>query len=259
MKNSLFTNNNGSFKLLSTVNDGSTSLYINGVEIGAAYWVGSGTYVYVDGNYTYRIGQAATNSGNWQLIQDDEYNYHFAKVKDRTTEYLDIFYPVGSYYETSNTVFNPNTEWGGTWELENGGLVHIGSGAGYSVGDTGGEETHTLTKTESGLPSHGHEFIRPTVSSSGSVTGGITGGSHHHAVGWSSVNRGSGSTGTRQVSTVSGSNTNNTSDTTHTHDLPNHTHTLTGGSVSDNTGADAASAHNNMQPYIVVNRWHRTA
>lgn len=28
---------------------------------------------------------------------------------------LDIFYPVGSYYETSDTTFNPNTAWGGTW------------------------------------------------------------------------------------------------------------------------------------------------
>lgn len=30
---------------------------------------------------------------------------------------LDVFYPVGSYYETSDTTFNPNTSWGGTWVL----------------------------------------------------------------------------------------------------------------------------------------------
>lgn len=28
-------------------------------------------------------------------------------------------YPIGSYYETSNTSFNPNTAWGGKWELDN--------------------------------------------------------------------------------------------------------------------------------------------
>ena len=28
---------------------------------------------------------------------------------------LDTFHPVGSYYETSDANFNPNTEWGGTW------------------------------------------------------------------------------------------------------------------------------------------------
>lgn len=31
---------------------------------------------------------------------------------------VSIFYPVGSYYETSDTSFNPNTAWGGTWILE---------------------------------------------------------------------------------------------------------------------------------------------
>lgn len=29
---------------------------------------------------------------------------------------LDFFYPVGSYYETSDSTFNPNARWGGTWE-----------------------------------------------------------------------------------------------------------------------------------------------
>ena len=29
---------------------------------------------------------------------------------------LDFFYPVGSYYETSDTTFDPNIRWGGTWE-----------------------------------------------------------------------------------------------------------------------------------------------
>ena len=29
---------------------------------------------------------------------------------------LNIFYPIGSYYETSDTSFDPNTSMGGTWE-----------------------------------------------------------------------------------------------------------------------------------------------
>ena len=34
----------------------------------------------------------------------------------------------------------------------------------------------------------------------------------------------------------------------------------TGGAVSNLSGVDSTrTAHNNMQPYIVVNRWHRTA
>ena len=31
---------------------------------------------------------------------------------------VDFFYPVGSYYETSDSTFDPNTTWGGTWTTE---------------------------------------------------------------------------------------------------------------------------------------------
>lgn len=34
-----------------------------------------------------------------------------------TFNLIDMFYPVGSYYETSDTTFNPNITWGGTWAL----------------------------------------------------------------------------------------------------------------------------------------------
>lgn len=31
---------------------------------------------------------------------------------------FDTFYPVGSYYETSDSTFDPNTAWGGTWQKD---------------------------------------------------------------------------------------------------------------------------------------------
>ena len=43
------------------------------------------------------------------------------------------FYPVGSYYETSDTSFDPNVAWGGTWELETQGQVHISAGSSLSL------------------------------------------------------------------------------------------------------------------------------
>ena len=30
---------------------------------------------------------------------------------------VDMFFPVGSYYETSDASFDPNVSWGGTWVL----------------------------------------------------------------------------------------------------------------------------------------------
>lgn len=125
----------------------------------------------------------------------------------------DMIYPVGSYYETSDTSFDPNTAWGGTWSLETEGLVHIGAGSNYTVGDTGGEETHKLTIDE--IPSHDHTIHM------------WQNGVHHYVYPASYQYQWySSAYGTQDPATSS-----------------------TGG----------GQAHNNMQPYIVVNRWHRTA
>ena len=46
----------------------------------------------------------------------------YLKDKDNNTLYLsnllDFFYPIGTYYETTNTSFNPNITFGGTWIQE---------------------------------------------------------------------------------------------------------------------------------------------
>ena len=164
------------------------------------------------------------------------------------------YYPVGSYYETSDATFDPNIAWGGTWVLEASGKVHVSAGTGYNIGDTGGSETVNLSDSEI---AHGHGFTNPTVSGGG-VASGITGGSHHHTT-YRSETAASGSN--RYIPVVSPSEHGiDTNDTTHTHDLPDHAHAVSGGAVSDLSGpSNTRTAHNNMQPYIVVNRWHRTA
>jgi len=129
------------------------------------------------------------------------------------TSIFDIFYPVGSYYETSDTSFDPNVTWGGTWSLETEGLVHIGAGANYAVGATGGEATHTLTVDE--IPAHSHIRNRNSGYDNNFATG-------------------SGRT------------------------IPTNNSVGNQGNIrTADTGG--GQAHNNMQPYVVVNRWHRTA
>lgn len=60
---------------------------------------------------------------------------------------LDILHPVGSYYETSDTTFNPNTAWGGTWVEDTWGRVTVAYQSDQplfdQVGEIGGELTHT--------------------------------------------------------------------------------------------------------------------
>lgn len=159
-------------------------------------------------------------------------------LKNVINSLLPIFYPVGSYYETSDTTFNPNTEWGGTWELELAGQVHVSSGTGYSV-------SGALTNTSDGgskdaiVPYHRHSVS--------AVSGAITGGSHNHAT-YRKQNAGSGTA--RYIPDAdSSANGVSTNSKTHTHDLPAHN--------TNYEGTSGNTTNANMQPYIVVNRWHR--
>ena len=127
-------------------------------------------------------------------------------------------YPVGSYYETSDTSFDPNTAWGGTWVLDSKGRVTVSRDETITdfdtIGETGGEKTHTLTVNE--MPSHNHKV------SSGWQVNGTTDRITYGAVNGSYQDSGYG-----------------------------------GVTFIEKTGG--GQAHNNMPPYVVVNRWHRTA
>lgn len=130
------------------------------------------------------------------------------------------FYPVGSYYETSDTTFDPNITWGGTWSLEAEGLVHIGAGANYTVGDTGGKKSVMLSA------SIGSALGR--ADSINFIAEGVNGYQSGH----------------NGTYAVFGSNLNNLG---WSHSTPV-------------TEFDSSSRNTSiMQPYIVVNRWHRTA
>ena len=166
------------------------------------------------------------------------------------TGLIDFFYPVGSYYETSDSTFDPNVSWGGTWYLEAEGIVHVSGGSNYSVlsqytdvvnaDDTvgqkqGGDESVTLDTTQ--IPAHTH----------GSKT--LTG--TFRAYQYKSWN----SNTTGIVSQAANGN-NNTPPSSGTN---NGGATFTITATHEHNSVGGGQAHNNMQPYIPVNRWHRTA
>lgn len=159
-------------------------------------------------------------------------------------------YPVGSYYETSDTSFNPNAAWGGTWVLDSQGRVTVAQDSGTfgTVGAIGGTEAvshkhttqaHALTPTE--IPPHSHfpsdgSFLGSDVQINLGVKGydlssSVLPGDVHVVF--------SRSTGTLYNQATTGYN------------VPaggSHTH--------GDTGYTQAST---VQPYVVVRRWHRTA
>lgn len=79
---------------------------------------------------------------------------------------LNLFYPVGTYYISDNSSFDPNSEWGGTWtKIENGRFLQ--STTGTDVGTT----------VEAGLPNITGKFYGDEVSRDVAITrtGAISG------------------------------------------------------------------------------------
>ena len=184
---------------------------------------------------------------------------------------VDMFYPVGSYYETSDSTFDPNVAWGGTWVLETAGQVHVSSGTGYpinhandnnGVGATDGGSASV--KLENVHMAHGHTYTAGTLPNHVHGTGGTASeGTDRFLVQTSNSNGGvmrrsiKPGTGTA----LAGNYYNADAPITRKQNTGNPTSKPSvGGSVANLYGADSTrTAHENRPPFIVVNRWHRTA
>lgn len=146
------------------------------------------------------------------------------KVEKFMEDIFDLIYPIGSYYETSNTSFNPNTSWGGTWVEDTEGLVTVGRYEGddpsfryvkIAVGAIQGEKEHLLTVDE--IPSHEHEqYATANPNTGGTAIRGTFNGTEGSGLSKYPIK-----------------------------------------AVTASAGND--EPHNNIQPSIGVIRWHRTA
>ena len=195
-------------------------------------------------------------------------------------------HPIGSIYISTSASFNPQEAWGGTWKKTADGRCLIGASGAYPLGSTGGEATHELTVDE--MPLHNHEFHgngttgannRGHTHSYTKATG-VQGHnltinempSHNHGLndfkGDQNIQHG----GDYTVVTRNGSTVYTTATAgggaAHSHGLStagtasgaesqNHTHSFTYNGVTNYNGAN--DAHNNMQPYLAVYIWERTA
>lgn len=200
-------------------------------------------------------------------------NTKITNLENKTTvkAIIDVVYPVGSVYISKESV-NPGTLWPGTtWTREAEGRCIIGVGTGYATaGETGGSSTVTLAITQ--IPSHTHTFtgapmgahnhtqnphnhIQDAHSHRGATTNadvvwngqsGYANTNNAWATGYQFANNASGGyTNGAQPGIHNTTATNNAASA----GTPSGTNSLTGGGGS----------HNNMQPYIVMYIWRRTA
>ena len=143
------------------------------------------------------------------------------------TTALQLLYPVGAIY-SSTVGTNPGTTFGfGTWVAFGAGRVLIGNGGGFTAGATGGSAdavvvSHSHNFTGNALPGHSHGYDRAgsPAPQSGSSTNCLTNPATTHP-----------QTDVVSAGTPSGS--------------------------IDYQGVSGTNA--NLQPYVVVYMWNRTA
>lgn len=158
---------------------------------------------------------------------------------------FDLLYPVGTYYETSNSNWTPSASgWYGTWVEDTAGKTTVAKDAstfktlGGSVGSesksytpSGTVQGHILTVNE--IPSHQHDMNDDIYGGYLNRMGvrGDGGGSNHLVPQY-------------------------TQTTSYSKYIP----MPTGGGKAHNHGFTGNSSNINViQPSVVVRRWHRTA
>lgn len=142
-----------------------------------------------------------------------------SKVLKIAKDLFDIFYPIGSYYETSNLTWTPQgAGWYGTWVEDSAGTTTVAKDTGTfkTLGSIVGSETkttgsHAITQNE--LP--GRVMVRTQDSSNSACNTNV------HASDWSN-------------------------------------HCLQDAGLPNGQGHNHGDL-NVIQPSIVVRRWHRTA
>ena len=143
---------------------------------------------------------------------------------------LAVLHPVGSVYINANTATNPSTLLGfGTWAAFGAGKVIVGLDAGDAAFDTAGE---TGGSKDAVVVAHTH-------------TATVTDPGHAHTT---SFRSGAPYTGTNPYWVNDSANPVNVTTTTET----------TGITVANNTAGSSAT-NANLQPYVVVYMWKRTA
>jgi hypothetical protein len=160
------------------------------------------------------------------------------------TAALQAVYPVGSVYINAASTSNPSVLMGfGTWVEFGAGRVVVGQNTSDALFDTLEE---TGGSKDAVVAAHTHDVT--LTGTSGSA------GSHSHAY----------QTGYQTSVTIQGTNGNfgggtpdDTSFIYNTDAVAGHTHSLSVNGTTDSTGVSGTNA--NVQPFIVVKMWKRTA
>lgn len=185
------------------------------------------------------LTEKTTSNDNDYFVFGNEGGNEIKKIsyENLKNEIMLQAHPIGSIYESTEST-NPSQLFGGTWESFGAGRVTVGIDSSQtefnSVSKTGGAKTHTLTEGQ--LP----EVTGSLVAESGA--GNASDG------GWGAFRSASGVFSLR---------------TDHEFSMAKADYAQKWPSGTPKGRAyfsfGSGQAHNNLQPYIVVYRWRRTA
>jgi microcystin-dependent protein len=205
-----------------------------------------------DNNSTVTIPQEQiTGLKEWETAKDKEINNIF-----------DMMYPVGIIIEMDNNI-DPNSSMKGTWELFAKGQTTVGRNPNdadfNTIGKSGGAKTHTLTVNE--MPSHTHTQNAHThaqnahTHSQSSHTHQPSSNSDVQFVVVDTTNASSGLVSSSSASALMGRyGVRNITQATPSINNATPTNQNT---TATNQSTGGGAVHNNMPPYVVVNKWKR--
>lgn len=176
-----------------------------------------------------------------------------------------LAWPIGSVFISVVSTSPATLLGGGTWAAFGAGRVLVGLDSGQTefdvVEEVGGAKTHTLTSAE--MPSHTHvqDAHTHTQNSHNHIQD-----SHNHTQNSFApriINSGTaGTVGVQGASAASNANASNSA-TTATNQAATATNqaatAVNQNATATNQNTGGGGAHNNLQPYIVVYMWKRTA
>jgi microcystin-dependent protein len=198
---------------------------------------------------------------------------------------MTTIYPIGAIY-ISTLVTNPNILLGfGTWSAFAAGQVMVGQDTGQTEFDTleetGGEKTHTLTTAELASHNHTQDAHTHTQNSHNHTQDAHTHtqNSHNHTqdahshterFGGNSVGSNPMLSATNNLNAANTNSGNSTATATATNQAATATNQNTTATnqaatatnqntTATNQATGGGGAHNNLQPYIVIKAWKRTA
>jgi hypothetical protein len=184
------------------------------------------------------------------LVSNDTTIANTAFVQAVATAALQGLHPVGSIYLNATNATNPGTLLGfGTWAAFGAGRVPVGFDAGNALFNTAEETGGSYDAT---LVSHDHTYSS-TTAGSGAHSHSINDPGHVHAL--TSSTGGGIFPGLISVAATTNTNTQSSATGISVNGVGDHAHSFSGTTSGSGSGATNA----NIQPYITVYMWKRTA